>query len=248
MEGSVHDQIRVAVILLSGGMDSAVTLAVARQQGYACHTLTFAYHQRSLAELQSARYVSQSMGALSHREVFLDKVIFRGSALVDGGVVIPCKTVSTCEGEEWVLSSAPAIPSTYVPARNTVFLSIGLAYAEVLASCDIFFGANVIDYSGYPDCREEYIRAFEKMANLATKSAIEGQRLTIHTPLIRQSKADIVCLGQELGVDFADTVSCYQADGAGRACGSCDSCLLRKKGFVQAGIADPTRYFAPDEA
>lgn len=218
-----------AVILLSGGLDSATTLAVARAEGYACHCLSLDYGQRHRAELLAARRVAAALGASAQRTAKLDLTMFGGSALTDAGIAVP-----TSPGE--------GIPITYVPARNTIMLSLALAWAEVLGSGDIFIGANAVDYSGYPDCRPEYLAAFEAMANLATKAAVEGQRISIHAPLVDLSKADIIRRGISLGVDYSQTVSCYQADDEGRACGVCDSCRLRRAGFEQAGVADPTRY------
>ncbi len=218
-----------AVVLLSGGLDSATTLAIARAEGYACHALSFRYGQRHEAELAAAQRVAAALGVAAHRIVTLDLGSFGGSALTDPAIAVP-----ETPGE--------GIPVTYVPARNTVFLSIALAWAEVLGAQDIFIGVNAVDYSGYPDCRPEYIAAFERMANLATKAAVEGRRLRIHTPLIDLSKADIIRRGSELGVDYALTVSCYQADAEGRACGVCDACRLRRAGFQAAGLPDPTRY------
>lgn len=220
-----------AVVLLSGGLDSATVLALARAQGYACRTLAVDYGQRHRAELTAALRVSQALGAVEHRVVTLDLTVFGGSALTDAAIAVPTGGVK-----------ADTIPITYVPARNTIFLSLALAYAEVIGAADIFFGANAVDYSGYPDCRPQYMRAFEAVANLATKAAVEGRRLTLHTPIIEFTKADIVREGTRLGVDYALTVSCYQATDDGRACGLCDSCRLRKGGFAAAGIPDPTRY------
>lgn len=221
--------VKSAVILLSGGLDSATVLAMARQQGYACYVLSVDYGQRHHAELAAAQCVAQSLGALEQRVISVDLTGFGGSALTDTHIAVPQQP-------------APGIPLTYVPARNTIMLSLALAWAEVLQAQDIFIGVNAVDYSGYPDCRPEYIAAFEYMANLATKAAVEGRRLTLHTPLLHLSKADIIKLGVQLGVDYSLTVSCYQADAEGRACGVCDSCRLRHAGFKAAGIADPTRY------
>lgn len=221
---------RPAVILLSGGLDSATVLAIARSQGYRCHCLSVDYGQRHKAELQAAQRVAQALGAIEHRTAQLDLRLFGGSALTDSAIDVPIEGVQ------------PGIPVTYVPARNTLMLSLALAWAEVLGSGDIFAGVNAVDYSGYPDCRPEYIAAFEAMANLATKAAIEGAPLRVHAPLIDLSKADIVREGSRLGVDYAMTVSCYQADDAGRACGLCDACRLRREGFAAAGLDDPTRY------
>jgi len=220
---------RNAVILLSGGMDSATVLAMARAQGFTCHTLSVDYGQRHHAELAAAQRVAQALGAHEHRVVKIDLTGFGGSALTDNSIEV---SQQPTEG----------IPLTYVPARNTIMLSLALAWAEVLQSQDIFIGVNAVDYSGYPDCRPAYIEAFERMANLATKAAVEGHPLTVHAPLQHLSKAEIIRQGRELGVDFAQTVSCYQADETGRACGVCDACRLRHAGFVAAGVDDPTAY------
>lgn len=219
-----------AVVLLSGGLDSATTLAIARSEGYACHCLSVDYGQRHRAELDAARRVAAALGAAEHRTTVIDLSAFGGSALTDSRIGIPIEGVQ------------PGIPVTYVPARNTIFLSLALAYAEVREAGAIFFGANAVDYSGYPDCRPEYMRAFETLANLATKAAIESRKLTLHTPIIALSKAAIIRRGSALGVDYAVTVSCYQATGDGRACGLCDACRLRRDGFKAAGMPDPTRY------
>jgi 7-cyano-7-deazaguanine synthase len=219
-----------AIVLLSGGLDSATTLAIARSEGYACHCLSIDYGQRHRAELDAAKCVAHALGAVEHRILALDLAGFGGSALTDMGIDVPVEGVQ------------PGIPVTYVPARNTIFLSLALAYAEVRGARDIWFGANAVDYSGYPDCRPSFMRAFEAMANLATKAAVEGQRTTLHTPIIELSKADIIRRGTALGVDYALTVSCYQASDAGHACGRCDSCRLRRAGFEGAGLEDPTRY------
>ena len=223
-----------AVVLLSGGLDSATCLAIARSQGFACYCLSFNYGQRHLAELEAAERVALALGATEHRILNLGLAQFGGSALTDTNIDLPIAGVQ------------PGIPVTYVPARNTIMLSLALAWAEVLSSRDIFVGVNAVDYSGYPDCRPEYIAAFEKMANLATKAGVEGEggRLSIHAPLIDLSKADIIRAGTKLGVDYGLTVSCYQADDAGRACGVCDSCRLRAEGFAAAGLTDPTAYRA----
>ncbi len=225
---------RRAVILLSGGLDSATVLAIARSSGFACHALSFEYGQRHSAELDAAARVATRQGAIEHRVFKLDLAMFGGSALTDSRIAIP-EQAST------------GIPVTYVPARNTIMLSIALAWAEVLESRDIFIGVNAVDYSGYPDCRPEYIASFETMANLATKAGVEGKQLYVHTPLMQLGKAQIIRLGTELGVDYNATVSCYQADAAGRACGVCDSCRLRRQGFIEAGVADATRYVASPE-
>lgn len=221
---------RAAVVLLSGGLDSATALAMARAQGLDCHCLSLDYGQRHRAELVAAERVARALGAAGHRTIALDLRAFGGSALTDSAIDVPTGGV------------APGIPVTYVPARNTIMLSLALAWAEVLGAQDIFCGVNAVDYSGYPDCRPEYIKAFEAMANLATKAAVEGARLTVHAPLIDLTKAGIIRAGAQLGVDYALTVSCYQADDEGRACGVCDSCRLRREGFAAAGVADPTRY------
>ncbi|MEW9898115.1 7-cyano-7-deazaguanine synthase QueC [Chitinivorax sp. PXF-14] len=220
-----------AVILLSGGLDSATVLAQARAQGFECYCLSFLYGQRHSAELAAARRVAKALGAKEHRIATIDLAAFGGSALTDTSIDVPTDGVQ--EG---------VIPITYVPARNTIMLSYALAWAEVLEAQDIWVGVNAVDYSGYPDCRPEYIEAFEHMANLATRIAIEGKPFKIHTPLIALSKAQIVAEGTRLGVDYGLTVSCYLADDEGRACGKCDSCRLRREGFVAAGVADPTHY------
>ena len=220
-----------AVCLLSGGLDSATTLAVARREGFACYTLAFDYGQRHRVELDAAARVAQSLGAVEHVVMPVNLRQFGNSALT-ADIAVPKGRAESEMSRE--------IPITYVPARNTVFLSIALAWAEVLGAADIFIGVNALDYSGYPDCRPEYIEAFEKMANLATKAGVEGKtRLRIHTPLIALTKAGIIALGRELGVDYSLTHSCYDPDAAGRPCGACDSCLLRSKGFAEAGIPDP---------
>jgi 7-cyano-7-deazaguanine synthase len=220
--------IRRAVVLVSGGMDSAVTLAHARAQGFACHALSVAYGQRHAAELAAAARVARALGAVEHKCVDVDLRRIGGSALTDD-IAVP-------------EAGGSGIPVTYVPARNTILLAIALGWAEVLGARDLFCGVNAIDYSGYPDCRPEFIAAFERLAELATKAGVEGARFHVHAPLIRMRKADIVRAGLELGVDFAMTVSCYQADAAGRACGRCDACRLRAQGFAEAGVADPTLY------
>lgn len=222
-----------AVVLLSGGLDSATCLAIAKSQGFECFCLSLDYHQRHIAELQAANAVATSLGATTHKTAQLDLSLFGGSALTDSAINVP---------ESGANPIPDGIPVTYVPARNTIMLSLALAWAEVLQAQDIFIGVNALDYSGYPDCRGEYVAAFQQMANLATKSAVEGQKITIHAPLIEMTKAKIIHLGIQLGVDYAMTVSCYQADSAGHACGKCDSCRLRREGFAQAEIPDPTRY------
>ena len=221
-----------AVILLSGGLDSATCLALARQQGFECHALSVAYGQRHTAEIAAARRVAAALGAHEHRLAHVEIGQFGGSALTDPDIAIP---------EDY---ESEGIPVTYVPARNTVMLSMALAWAEVLGACDIFIGVNAVDYSGYPDCRPEFIAAFQAMARLATKAGVEGRPLSIHTPLIGLSKAEIILRGTALGVDYGLTVSCYQADGEGRACGHCDACRLRRAGFMAANITDPTPYRA----
>ena len=218
-----------AVVLLSGGLDSATVLAMAHTQGYTCYALSVDYGQRHHAELAAAQRVAQTLGAREHRVVRIDLTGFGGSALTDNNIAVPQQPT---EG----------IPTTYVPARNTIMLSLALAWAEVLHAQAIFIGVNAVDYSGYPDCRPAYIEAFERMANLATKAAIEGRPLHIHAPLLHLSKAEIIRHGIALGVDYALTVSCYQADEAGRACGVCDSCRLRRAGFEAAGVCDATVY------
>ncbi len=218
-----------AVVLVSGGLDSATVLALATAEGYQCHALSFDYGQRHRAELDAARRVSGALGVVSHRVVGLDLRAIGGSALTDDSIAVP-ETAS--EG----------IPVTYVPARNTVFLAIALGWAEVLGAQDIFIGVNAVDYSGYPDCRPRFIQAFEQLANLATRAGVEGRRMRIHAPLQALTKADIIRRGAALGVDFSVTMSCYQPWGAGLACGRCDSCRLRAAGFAAAGIADPTPY------
>lgn len=220
---------RKAVVLVSGGLDSTTVLAMARQEGFRCFTLSFDYGQRAHAELAAAQRCSTQLGAEQHKVVKLDLRTIGGSALTDDSILVPEEETS-------------GIPVTYVPARNTVFLSIALGWAEVLEASDIFIGVNAVDYSGYPDCRPEYIQAFENMANLATKAGVEGRYLRINKPLIDLTKAKIIQLGMQAGVDYSQTVSCYQATEEGLACGKCDSCRLRKIGFEQAGVEDPTRY------
>jgi 7-cyano-7-deazaguanine synthase len=223
-----------AVCLLSGGLDSSVCLALARSQGFECYALSFNYGQRHRVELESAARVAKSLGAVRHLVVPIDLRVFGGSALTSDIAVPKGRSAAQMAAE---------IPVTYVPARNTVFLSLALAWAEVLGCSDIFIGVNALDYSGYPDCRPEYIEAYEAMANLATKAGVEGRMgLKIHTPLIRLSKAEIVKLGAQLGLDFSLTHSCYDPDEAGRPCGQCDSCVLRRKGFEEAGVKDPSGF------
>jgi 7-cyano-7-deazaguanine synthase len=223
-----------AVVLVSGGLDSATTLAQAIFEGYACHALTMRYGQRHQAELDAATRLVQLLGAEEHKVLSLDLGAIGGSALTDRNIAVP-------------QSPSSGIPVTYVPARNTVFLALALGWAEVLGARHIFIGVNAVDYSGYPDCRPEFIAAFEHLANLATKAGVEGNTFKLHTPLIQYSKAEIIRKGINLGVDFGLTVSCYLADEQGRACGRCDSCRLRRQGFEQAGVPDPTIYQAPRE-
>lgn len=220
-----------AVILLSGGLDSATVLAMAKAQGFACYAVSFDYGQRHSAELNAAKKVAARAGVDEHRIVSIDLSQFDGSALTDEAIDVPEAN-----------TSLESIPITYVPARNTVFLSLALAWSEVLEARNIFVGVNAVDYSGYPDCRPAFIKAYEHMANLATRAGIEQQRFTVHAPLIDMTKAEIVQQGTALGVDYSLTVSCYQADGTGAACGVCDSCYLRREGFANAGVPDPTRY------
>ena len=223
-----------AVVLLSGGLDSATVLAIAKSQGFDCFCLSLDYHQRHIAELEAARILALRLGATGHKTVTLDLGLFGGSALTDNSIAVPEAAPNT---------AIPAgIPVTYVPARNTIMLSLSLAWAEVLEAQDIFIGVNALDYSGYPDCRGEYVRAFQEMANLATKSAVEGKKITVHAPLIDLTKAQIITLGTKLDVPYEATVSCYQADANGLACGLCDSCRLRREGFLKAGLPDATRY------
>lgn len=219
-----------ALVLLSGGLDSATCLAIARDAGFETYALSVEYGQRHAAELAAAKRVAAALGAVAHRVAHVDLGQFGGSALTDPSLEVPTGGVDG------------SIPITYVPARNTIMLSIAMAWAEVLGARHIYVGVNAVDYSGYPDCRPAFIEAFETMANLATKAGVEGQRLTIHAPLIDLSKAQIIQRGTELGVDYGLTVSCYQADDDGRACGLCDACRLRRAGFEAAGLADPTRY------
>ncbi|QGZ31872.1 7-cyano-7-deazaguanine synthase QueC [Stutzerimonas stutzeri] len=219
-----------AVILLSGGLDSATVVAMARAEGYACYSMSFDYGQRHRAELQAAERVARQLGVVEHKVIGMNLGGIGGSALTDSNIAVP-ETAS--EG----------VPVTYVPARNSVFLSLALGWAEVLGAQDIFIGVNAVDYSGYPDCRPAFVEAFERMANLATQAGVEGREFSIRAPLQNLSKAEIVREGVRLGVDYAMTVSCYQADDDGRACGKCDSCRLRAAGFREAGITDPTRYF-----
>jgi 7-cyano-7-deazaguanine synthase len=220
---------RPAVVLLSGGLDSATVLAMANVQGFTCYALSFDYGQRHTAELSAAQNIAQTLGVVEHKILPLSLDAIGGSALTDENIAVP-------EG------GTQGIPITYVPARNTVFLALALGWAEVLGALDIFVGVNAVDYSGYPDCRPQFIDAFEQLANLATKTGVEGQKFNIHAPLLHLSKAGIIQQGADLGVDYALTVSCYQADTEGKACGRCDACRLRAEGFAQARIADPTHY------
>ena len=229
----MNSQGKRALVLLSGGLDSATVLAIARSEGYRCYALSFDYQQRHRCELQAASKIAQQAQVEQHRIMPLD-LSHGGSALTDTSIAVP-----EAGGE--------GIPVTYVPARNTVFLSLALAWAEVLDVYDIFIGVNAVDYSGYPDCRPEFIAAFEAMANLATKAGVSGHHLKIHTPLITLSKADIIRRGIALGVDYSQTISCYNPDQSGRACGYCDACRLRRQGFEAAGIADPTLYAASSQ-
>jgi len=223
-----------AVVLVSGGMDSAVVLAIAREAGFVPYALSVRYGQRHTSELDAAERVARALGAVAHKTVNVDLRSIGGSALTDEEIQVPTDADGHVIGQ--------GIPSTYVPARNTIMLSVALGWAEVLGSTDLFCGVNAVDYSGYPDCRPEFIAGFEALANLATKAGVEGSRFRVHAPLMRMSKADIAREGLRLGVDFAQTVSCYQADADGRACGHCDACRLRAQGFAEAGVPDPTRY------
>jgi len=224
-----------AIVLLSGGVDSATTLAIARSEGFRCYALTFAYGQRHRREVEAAKKIVSALGAVEHRIINIDLAAFGGSALTDSTIEVPKDRAE--------LGRPAQIPPTYVPARNTIFLSYALAWAEVLGAFDIFIGVNVTDYSGYPDCRPEFISAFEKTANLATAAAVEGKgRYHIHTPVIKMTKGQIILVGTKLGVDFSMTHSCYDPDEQGRSCGRCDSCRLRLKGFAEAGLEDPIEY------
>ena len=218
-----------AVILLSGGLDSVTALAIAKQQGFECYTLSFNYGQRHESELVAAERLSKQADAIEHKVIHIDLRAIGGSALTDDDIAVPEQ-------------HQQGIPVTYVPARNTVFLSIALGWAEVLSAEALFVGVNAVDYSGYPDCRPEFIAAFEQLANVATKAGVEGQKITIHAPLIDMTKVEIIQTGLKLGIDYSQTISCYQADNDGRACGCCDSCRFRQEGFAQAGIDDPTKY------
>ncbi len=226
---------RKAVVLFSGGLDSATALAIAKSEGFVPYALSFKYGQRHAVELAAARRVATSLGVAEHRVCEIDLRLFGGSALTSD-IAVPKSRSAEAMGE--------GIPITYVPARNTIFLSFALAFAEVIGANDLFLGINSIDYSGYPDCRPEYLNAYQAMANLATKAAVEGQRLRIHAPLIKLSKSKIISRGVELGVDYSQTMSCYDPGSNGDACGQCDSCIIRREGFEEAGVADPTRYAA----
>ncbi len=235
---NANEQKKNAVVLVSGGMDSAVVIAIAREQGFAVHALSVRYGQRHTSELDAADRVSLSLGAVAHKTVNVDLRSIGGSALTDD-IAVPTDADGHAVGNA---AEKNVIPVTYVPARNTIMLSVALGWAEVLGAADIFCGVNAVDYSGYPDCRPEFIDAFQSLANLATKAGVEGAGIRVHAPLQFLSKADIVREGLRLGVDFAETVSCYQADAQGRACGHCDACRLRAEGFAAAGVPDPTRY------
>jgi 7-cyano-7-deazaguanine synthase len=221
------------IVLLSGGLDSATCLAIAKQEGFALYAMSFAYGQRHSIELEASKKIAETSGVIEHRIVTIDLAAFGGSSLTSD-TAVPKNRIGTNDDS--------GIPNTYVPARNTIFLSYALGWAEVLDCADIFIGVNALDYSGYPDCRPEFIRAYETMANLATKAQVEGRHLTLHTPLLKLTKAEIIKRGTALGVNFAITHSCYDPAPDGRACGACDSCLLRKKGFAEAGVPDVTRY------
>ena len=223
--------VKHAVVLLSGGLDSATVLAMAVAEGYRCHALSVRYGQRHSAELDAAAQVAHRVGAIAHKVVDVDLRSIGGSALTDTTIDVPVEGVNPA-----------VIPSTYVPARNTIMLALALGYAETLDALDIFYGANAVDFSGYPDCRPEFVAAFERLANVATKAGVEGRSIRIHAPVIHMTKAEIIRTGSALGVDFGITVSCYRATPDGRACGVCDSCRIRRAGFAAAGIADPTRY------
>ena len=229
MRASTVPTERRAVVLLSGGVDSATTLAIARERGFACYALSFDYGQRHRLELAAAGRVAQSLGAVEHRQVKLDLGWVGGSALTDPSIAVPA-------------AASSGIPVTYVPARNTVFLAFALGWAEALGARDLFFGANAVDYSGYPDCRPAFVEAFQRLANVATKAGVEGDNFELHAPLIAMTKAEIIRTGTRLGVDYTLTLSCYQPGAQGEACGRCDSCRLRAQGFAAAGVADPTHY------
>jgi 7-cyano-7-deazaguanine synthase len=239
MSESAPSSRRRAVVLVSGGMDSAVVLAIARERGFDVHALSVRYGQRHTSELDAAARIARELGAIAHKTVHVDLGSIGGSALTDASIDVPLDDDGHAIGVD---AAKNAIPVTYVPARNTIMLSIALGWAEVLGAADLFCGVNAVDYSGYPDCRPEFVDAFERLANLATRAGVEGACLRVHAPLQHLSKADIVHEGMRLGVDFAQTVSCYRADDAGRACGHCDACRLRADGFAAAGVPDPTRY------
>lgn len=219
-----------AVVLFSGGLDSTTCLAIVKAQGFDCYALSVDYGQKNKIELERAKKTAQKLGVIQHKILHASLTDWHGSSLVDQNLAVPDHNDKT------------SIPSTYVPARNTIFLSFALGWAEVIGAQDIFYGANILDYSGYPDCRPEYMQAFEQMANLATKKGIEGSHFKIHAPLLKMNKCKIIQEGMRLGIDYSQTLSCYRPDGQGRACGSCDSCTYRKKGFLEAGVADPTVY------
>lgn len=221
-----------AIILFSGGLDSTTCLAIAKSQGFSCYPLTFTYGQKHEVEVNRAKEIAQSVGVMEHKILTLPLHEISDSSLTNPQLEVPAYKASRTE-----------IPSTYVPARNTIFLSFGLAWGEVIGAYDLFIGANHVDYSGYPDCRPDYLHAFEKMADLATKAGVEGKRFKIHAPLLQMDKAAIIREGQRLGIDYTMTISCYRADDKGRACGSCDSCTYRKKGFAESGVPDPTPYY-----
>lgn len=229
MTQTMSNQTSKAVVLLSGGLDSATVLALARDQGYACYALSVAYGQKHVAELNAASRIARKMEVVAHQIIHVNLDAMGGSALTDASIAVP-ETYSA------------GIPVTYVPARNTLFLSLALGWAEVVGATDIFIGVNAVDYSGYPDCRPEFVEAFERLAQVATRVGVEGGRFKIQTPLIQLTKAEIIQLGSRHGVDYSETVSCYQADSSGHACGRCDSCRIRKQGFEQARLPDPTRY------
>ncbi len=232
-----------AVILLSGGLDSATTLAIAHSEGFECYALTFRYGQRHALEVEAAKKIADSLGTIEHRIIDIDLAAFGGSALTDLTIEVPKDRADLDKHPSAALRASSQIPPTYVPARNTIFLSYALAWAEVLRVFDIFIGVNTTDYSGYPDCRAEFIAAFEKTANLATAAAVERKgRYHVHTPIIDMTKAEIILAGTKLGVDFSLTHSCYDPDQQGRSCGRCDSCRLRLKGFAEAGLKDPIEY------
>jgi len=232
-----------AVVLLSGGLDSATTLAIARSESFQCYALTFKYGQRHHREVEAAGKIARSLGVVEHRVIEIDLAVFGGSALTDSAIEVPKDRARLRDTLVVSLSNPSEIPPTYVPARNTIFLSYALAWAEVLGAFDIFIGVNAVDYSGYPDCRPEFVAAFEKTANLATAAAVEGKgRFRIRVPVINMTKGEIIRAGTKLGVDYSLTHSCYDPDEQGRGCGRCDACQLRLKGFAEAGLRDPIEY------